>query len=150
MTTPAGRLASFAAELERSLGDVASVERSTGVLGHAEVRMTPARPDALGVIWLEGVDEVIVETLSGPGGRWELGTANEDIELVEGIVRSIIAGRVSEVFGPGRSRVTVTLADGTSHSELGLTAPAGCLPLPFWTRWGRRVHYTPYRADDHR
>lgn len=108
MPTSAGRLASFTAELELSLGDVASVERSTGVLGHAEVRLTPARPDAL------------------------------------------VAGRVSEVFGPGRSRVTVTLADGTSQSELGLTAPAGCLPLPFWTRWGRRVHYTPYRADDHR
>jgi hypothetical protein len=59
----------------------------------------------------------------------------------------VIAGRVVEVIGPSRSRVTVTLADGRTDTTSGATELSGCLPMPFWTKWGRKVRYTPYTDD---
>ncbi len=77
------------------------------------------------------------------GRRWELGTTQQDLDMLEGIVRSVVAGRVEEVHAPGRSHVTVTLADGSRSSETGYES---CLPLPlpFWRRWSRRTIYSAY------
>lgn len=147
---PSKRLERLADWLEVELGDAVEVVRSSSLLGLAEVRVVPGNGDSLGVWWFDGSDELIVETFGGAGGRWELGRTDRDVELVESIVRAVVDGRVSEVFGPGRSRVTVTLADGQLLSETGLSSIAGCLPLPFWTRWGRTVHYAPYSIDPRR
>ncbi len=78
------------------------------------------------------------------GGRWELDRTMEDVDFIEQVVRAVAAGRVVEVFGPGRSRVEVTFPDGTQAVETGGVSPRGCLPSPGWVRRGRRVNYAPY------
>jgi hypothetical protein len=140
---PATRLAQLADELEGTLADAASVERTETPVGPA-VRIIPVRASALAVSWIWFGDEVTLETLGGPGGRWQLGSSQQDLDMFEAIVRSVVAGRVEEVRAAGRSRVKVTLADGTRLSETGYVAGPGCLPLPFWNRWGRRTCYTAY------
>jgi hypothetical protein len=57
----------------------------------------------------------------------------------------VIAGRVTEVFAYRRSRVTVTLEDGSTESETGYDGLTAWLPLPLWPRWSRTVRYLPYR-----
>ena len=78
------------------------------------------------------------------GGRWEVERSSEQLAFLEELARSVVAGRVVETLGPGRSRVEVTLADGTTEIETGYSAPRGCLPVPGWVRRGRRVEYTPW------
>ncbi|GIM95018.1 hypothetical protein Ato02nite_068110 [Paractinoplanes toevensis] len=58
---------------------------------------------------------------------------------------SVVAGRVSEVFAYRRSRVTVTLPDGSAAVETGYDGLTACLPLPLWPRWSPTTHYLPYR-----
>ncbi len=79
------------------------------------------------------------------GGLWELGRDAEDLAFLVDLVHSVVACRVVEVFGLARSRVEVTLSDGTVAVETGGVGPAGCLPVPGWVRRGRRVSYAPYR-----
>ena len=140
------RLEALANDLERSLGDAAVVEREVydGLRGHV-VTIRPRRSDAV-TIWWADLDMEVILDLPGTGGRWELGPSDSDLDLLEAIVRSVIDGRVSEVRGPARSRVTVTLGDGKSQTTSVGQAPVGCLPMPFWTRWGRKVQHSPYLA----
>ncbi len=144
---PSKRLRQLADRLERSLGEAAAIENDTSTVPGSLVRITPTRNDALGLVWIELRYGVVLETSGGPGGRWELSRSEEDIDFLEDIVESVIAGRVVEVFGPARSRVTVTLADGRTFSERGAVASEGCLPMPLWTKWGRKVHYAPYAVS---
>ncbi len=139
---PLTRLAQFADELKRTLDTAAHVEHTATSVGPA-VRITPANASALAVCWIYAGDEVTLETLGGLGGRWELGTSQQELDMLEAIVRSVVTGRVEEVHAPGRSHLTVTLADGSQLSETGYE---GCLPLPlpFWKRWGRRTAYSAY------
>ena len=77
------------------------------------------------------------------GGNWA--ESEEDAAYLESIVRSVVAGQVEEVFGPGdRSRVTVTLADGTKDAGTGFVGLSGCLPRPGWKRLGRHIQYQPW------
>ena len=71
--------------------------------------------------------------------------APEGLAFLEDVARSVIAGRVREVMARGRSRVAVTLADGSAETETGYEGLAGCLPLPLWRRWSRAVQYAAYR-----
>lgn len=135
----------LANDLALELADAAEVKREShdGLRGHC-VTISPRRGDALGIWWADLDAEVILETTGGSGGRWELDRSLADFEFLESIVRSVVAGRVSGVGVPGRSRVTVILDDGTSLTSGRAEAPVGCLPLPFWTRWGHKVRYAPY------
>lgn len=90
--------------------------------------------------------EVVLGVEGGLGGRWELECSHADVDMLEAIVRSIVDGRVREVRAPGRSCVTVSLGDGRDLRETGGVAPTGCLPMPFWKRWGHRIDYQPYRS----
>jgi hypothetical protein len=146
-TDPSARLERFAARLERALGGAVSVERSSPTDRASMVTFTPANPGALGVAWFEGVGQVTVWTAGGTGGRWELSASDRDLDLVEDIVQSVVEGRVSEVVGPSRSRVTVTLSSGRELSASGAAGLSGCVPLPFWTKWGRKTRYGPYSED---
>jgi hypothetical protein len=143
-TDASGRLLRFAERLERALDDEVSVERSNPTDRASLVQFTPANRDALGVGWFEGVGQVTVWTAGGPGGQWELSASDEDLDLVEDIVLSVVAGRAMKVAGPGRSRVTLTLSSGRELPARGASPPAGCVPLPFWTKWGRKTRYGPY------
>ena len=59
----AERLAAFAEELRSSLADSADVQHEE-IFGGA-VRVTPVRTDALGVVWIDMVDD-----LQGRNARW--------------------------------------------------------------------------------
>lgn len=58
-------------------------------------------------------------------------------------MESVVAGRVRELVFPGRSRVEVTLADGSVVVETAVDLP---VPLPGWRRWARVVEHEPYDA----
>ncbi|MEU5946787.1 hypothetical protein ABZ793_14640 [Micromonospora sp. NPDC047465] len=135
----------IARQLARELVGVATVE-VVGIKGGISVDVTPCNRDARAFGWADFSHELILQ-VGNYGGRWELGAGPEDVALLEDIARSVIAGRVREVFAPGRSAISVTLADGAVETEIGGKAPAGCLPLPFWQRWSRGIQYAPYRYD---
>ncbi|MEU9510423.1 hypothetical protein AB0D32_29555 [Micromonospora sp. NPDC048170] len=132
----------IAKRLAEELSGVATVEIDD-VKGGISVDVTPHNADARAFGWVDFSDQLIL-AVGDHGGRWELEAVSEDVALLEDIARSVIAGRVREVFAPGRSAVSVTLADGSVETEIGGEAPTGCLPLPFWRRWSRSVQYAPY------
>jgi hypothetical protein len=80
------------------------------------------------------------------GGQWELDRDEAAVDFMEDLVRSVVAGRVVEVFGPGRSRVEVTLSDGSRAVETGGDGLRGLLPSPGWKSRGHRIRYAPYSA----
>jgi hypothetical protein len=136
------RLRTFAEELEQQLGPAARVER--GGTFADEVDLLPARRDALAVSWIDFGGDDELHLYAGTQGRWELDRTLEDVAFVQDVVSAIVAGRVREVLAPGRARIMVTMADGTTVHEIGGEAPVGCLPLPGWRWWGREVRYAPY------
>lgn len=140
------RLDALAGELETALGTHATVERKVLADGKiSTVSIRPERPHALGVVWIVmGPDEVVLQA-GHRGGRWELELATADIDFLEEVTRSVVAGRAAEVFAWRRSRVEVTLSDGRVVREDGREGLQSLVPLPAWRRWGRRVQYNPYQ-----
>jgi hypothetical protein len=134
----------LAAGLVVELSDAARVLIDE-VSGGMSVDVVPYRVGARSVSWVDFGDEIIVQ-VGEFGGRWELGGDEADLAFLEDLVRSVVAGRVVEVFGVRRSRVVVVLADGARQTETGYDGPAGCLPMPLWPRWSRKVQYLPYRS----
>jgi hypothetical protein len=140
------RLAELETRLRDELADCAQIERSSFGDGRISmVSITPKSPSALGVSWMEMQDEIIL-TAGHEGGRWELGRSQRDVDFIEDVVWSVVAGRASEVFAPMRSHVRVTLVDGRVEEETGYD---GCLtivtPIPGWRRFGRKVQYSHYQ-----
>ncbi len=139
------RLKALSRAMRRSLGADATVEDDDAE-PWPSARLRPARKDALGVSWVDFGNEVVLSTDGGLGGQWELGRTDEDIDFLEDVVRSVVAGRVVEVHAGDRSRIEVTLSDGFLAVETGSVGLRGLLPKPGWRRWGRRIEYAPYRA----
>ncbi|MEV0283935.1 MULTISPECIES: hypothetical protein [unclassified Kribbella] len=145
------RLTLFLDDLTSELGDAVSITVENRD-GWRAVDLLPRRERALALSWTDfyqagdGSPGDALQVEAGhQGGRWELGRDEDDLLFLFDLVRSVIAGRVIEVFGPARSRVEVTLSEGTRTVEIGALAPIGCLPVPGWIRLGRRVEYAPYR-----
>lgn len=94
-------------------------------------------------------EQWIVIEMGRPGGRWELGYDSADLAHAKALLAAAVAGRVTETSAFGRSKVDVTLADGSTVTETGYE---GCLPfllvLPGWTKWGRKTKYESYRASE--
>lgn len=132
-------------ELTEQLGTAATVSVDQGP-GGSTITVTPTNPASLRMDWEIGTDFVTVEA-GQLGGDWEWRTehGSEDADNFEDAVRSIVAGRVREAFGPNRSRVTITLSDGNEMSETGID---GCLaalvPRRGWLKTARVVQYEPY------
>jgi hypothetical protein len=100
----------------------------------------PGRRDALPVHWMEmGDDELIVQA-GQIGGRWKLDFSLDGVDFIEDVTRSVIAGRVAETFPWRRSRVESALTDGQIARETGGEGLLSLIPLPGWTRLGRRTH----------
>lgn len=140
----AARTRGLAAVLAVELADTARV-LVEDVDGGLSVDIVPYRMGARPVSWADFGGEIILQ-VGDFGGRWELGSDGEDLAFLEDVVRSVVAGRVTEVFGVRRSRVVVVLGDGTEEVETGYDGPAGCLPIPRWAKWSRRVRYLPYES----
>lgn len=125
--------------------------RTVGEAGAPSIRtafVAPRRPGAAACSivceqWL------VVEVGRHGGGRWELGHDDAGVAMAKQLLAGVIAGRVVETIAPGRSRVVVTLDDGTTATETGYR---GCLTalvvLPGWTRWGTTVRYEPYQGAE--
>ena len=142
----AQRLCELETRLRDELAGCAQVERSSLSGGRISmVSIAPENPQALAISWMEMHQEVILSA-GHRGGRWELGWSRGDVEFIENVVWSVVAGRVSEIFAPMRSHVEVTLGDGTVVAETGYD---GCLtmvtPIPGWRRFGRKVQYSRYQ-----
>lgn len=67
-----------------------------------------------------------------------------DVELIRVLCDAVIAGHGYKTVAPGRALVTLTPADGPVIRLISRTGWAGLVPLPSWTRWGRRTPYAPY------
>lgn len=107
------------------------------------VSVTPAAEAS--PMYVTDLGEEFVFGVGRGGCRWELGTSPEDLEFLRRVSDAVILGNVSEVFGPGRSRVRVHLQDGTVVQTSSADVPRGCLPVPFWTRRrSRTVTYAAY------
>lgn len=137
------RLKDLAGDLQRSLGAAATVKTDDDY-PWAAAELWPVRADALGVSWIEFGNEVVLSTARGLGGRWELDRSAESMDFLEDVVRSVVAGRVVEVTAGDRSRIEVTLSDGSVAVETGRVGIRSLLPKPDWQRWGRRIEYAPY------
>jgi hypothetical protein len=133
----------FARSLAIELQDAADVSIDEADMGWT-VTVSPRRPGARSVGWIDFGEQIIVQ-VGEFGGRWELAADEDDLAFLQHLTASVVAGRVSEVFGLRRSRVVVTLADGGRGTETGYDGLTGCLPLPLWPRWSRTVQYLPYR-----
>lgn len=146
----AQRLSALADRVEAEVGAAVEVRRGLYEQGHiVAVDLFPSRESAVRVGWLDMGDDCMVSVGStGLGGRWELDRTPAEVDFIEEVVWAVVAGAVTEIFGPGRSRVDVRLADGSTVSETGADPPRGCLPLPGWIKRGRRINYAPYRDAD--
>jgi hypothetical protein len=129
----------FARVLSGELGGAAEVTIAE-IGGGVSIDVVPRRSGARPVSWADFGGEIVVQ-VGEFGGRWKIGAEDQDLAFLEDVVRSVIAGRVSEVFAVARSRVVVTLADGSQEVETGYDGAAGCLPLPLWPRWSRKIQY---------
>lgn len=116
----------------------------TSIADDIEIIEVVPRAAAARAIWVS-FDYSVTVGIGEIGGRWELEYSENDLDFLSGLLTSVVAGRIEEVFAPARSMVEVTLADGEIVRESGYD---GCLnllmPLPLWRRWGRRVTYRPY------
>lgn len=92
-------------------------------------------------------EQFLVVTVGSIGGQWSLSYSDGDVAFAKQIIAAVVAGNVTERFAFARSRVTVTLDDGTSERQTGYD---GCLsllvPQPGWTRWGRLATFGPYSS----
>jgi hypothetical protein len=152
----------YAQRLAQELDRVATV-RIDRVEAGVLVTVTPAAPDACPFGWRDFSDLVVTRIGAHDySGRWSLAAEGApedavlwadfvyerrsalDVGVLDDIVASVVAGRVREVHGWGRSEVTITLADGSCETRTD-AAPALVLPLRLWRRCARSVRYAPYR-----
>jgi hypothetical protein len=135
------RLLALADALEGELGPAVRVERDPS---EGAVMLHPTRPDAMPVGWDDFEGQAVHLWLGPSGCWWEVGRSMEAVDSLEDLVRSVVAGRVEEILAPGRSQIVVRLSDGSFDRYTNHDAPVGCLPLPRWPHWSRRLHYAPY------
>jgi len=135
------------AQHARSLaGEAARVEEYTIDSGRMlAVEIKPVCPDARAIDLV--AHQWLMLSAGHNGGLWELNWDSEaEMQLARDLIASIISGRVEERFGPSRSMVTVTLANGSEYSETGIEG--GSLwprkSQSDWKRSGRLIQYAPY------
>jgi len=120
--------------------DLGYVEQ--GQIGVYDVTPHNLRASAINII----AEQSLIVTVGGFGGRWELDYTDEHRELGRRIIAATVAGRIEERHAFGRSRVSVTLDDGTIKRATGYD---GCgslfIPQPGWTRWGERTSFEPFQ-----
>lgn len=106
----------------------------------------PLNPGARSFDVVQLGDELIVQ-MGEVGGRWELVADEEGLDFALQLLEACVAGRVHERLAPGRSAVTVRLANGETLTETGHEF-AHFYPIPGWRHLGRRVAYEPYVDAD--
>jgi hypothetical protein len=140
------RLTDLANQIADELGNHVTVSRDSDGPFLEATRFVPTNPAALPVTWVDFGNQL--DVWAGHNGGWweDVGRDHEAVDFVEDLTRAVIAGRVVEAYGPQRSRVEVTLRDGTVRHETGYEGLRGLIPVPGWRRRAKRVQYEPYRA----
>jgi hypothetical protein len=142
----AARLTGLAQAVTDELGEAVVIEKESIPNASIEVtRLVPHKNGVCHVYWVEESSYGLILGV-GKGGRWELSRDLKAVELIERIVRSVIDGRVTEVFAPNRSQVTVILDDGTPKISTEYRGLFALFPIPFWKHRGRTVTYERYRS----
>jgi hypothetical protein len=136
----AATLRELAEHYARTLDRTARVDQVYGQ--GVSVRLRPTRPGAVEVGWRDVGAEL--EIVVGEHGWRRVGHRSLDAGLIRVLCDAVIAGHGDEVAAPGRALVTLTPADGPAIRLIARTGRAGLVPLPAWTRWGRRTPYAPY------
>jgi hypothetical protein len=134
-------LGTFAREL---VGPTAVVEVGALANGAPYVEITPHRSGARAVNII--ADQWIVFSVeSSGGGRWELDYDTAGTAFAQNALQAVTDGRIEERVARGRSQLTLTFEDGSTHTETGYH---GCLavltPQPGWRRWGEVRGAQPY------
>jgi hypothetical protein len=132
------RLRAYAADIQREFGSSISVDGLPD--GDAWFRITPSSPGACSLTF--GDDQWI--DFRPSRGVWEIDYTDEGFQLLDQLVHSVAAGRVTERLGARRSRTEITLANGTveaSNHYDGLTA---LIPDPGWRRRGSVTEFQPW------
>lgn len=143
------RLGRLVEQLESRLSGFVSFTHDSAGPHLRATSMSPTEPGPLPVTWIDFGDALQLEA-GHLGGRWELPREAAEAEFIADVAEAVVAGEVAEVFSWHRSRVEVNLRDGATAMETGSEGLRGVLPIPGWTRSGRRVSYPPYRFPDHR
>lgn len=133
-------LRDLAKHYARTLGHTARVDQVYGQ--GIRVRLRPTRPGAVEVGWSDVGGEI--EIVVGDHGWRRIGRRPLDVEAIRVLCDAVIAGHGYEIAAPGRALLTLTAADGPAIRLSSRTGWAGLVPLPAWTRWGRRTPYAPY------
>jgi len=138
------RFAALEAYARELVGTSASVDVGADAYGGPVIRITPHRAGARAVNFV--ADQWIVcEVESSGGGRWELDYDSTGAAFAHNALKAVVAGRVEERVAFGRSQLTLTFQDGSTHTETGVN---GCLaaltPQPGWRRWGELRGARPY------
>jgi hypothetical protein len=117
-----------------------------GNLGHGGpyITITPNRSGARSVNLI--ADQWIVFAVeSSGGGRWELDYDAAGAAFARNALEAVAAGRIEERTAFGRSQLTLTFADGSTHTETGYRSCLAALtPQPGWRRWGDVHKAVPY------
>ncbi|MFE4470196.1 hypothetical protein ACFRFH_15390 [Leifsonia sp. NPDC056824] len=134
-------LEAFAREL---VGATAIVEVGALENGAPYIEVVPNRSGARAVNII--ADQWIVFAVEGSGGgRWELAYDTTGRAFAQNALAAVTAGRLDERVAFGRSQLTLTFEDGSTHAETGYH---GCLavitPQPGWRRWGEVRGAQPY------
>ena len=108
----AAQLARFVQAVRDDLGEAVVIEKESIPDSSVEATsVAPQREGACTIYWLEvGSSELVLHV--GDGGRWRLNRDLNAVKLIERIGRSVIDGRVQEVFALGRSEVSVISTTG--------------------------------------
>lgn len=134
----AATLRELAEHYARTLDRTARVDQVYG--RGISIRLRPTRPGAVEVGWREAGGEL--EIVVGAHGWRRIGHRPVDVGSITVLCDAVIAGHGYEIAAPGRALVTLTPADGPEIRLI--TRTGGAVPLPLWTRWGRRTPYAPY------
>jgi hypothetical protein len=140
-TRVAETLQELAEHYARRLGPAAIVDHVYGQ--GIRVRLRPTHPDAVEVGWSDVGGELGI-AVSEHGWR-RVARRPLDVELIRVLCDAAVAGHGYQVTAPGRVAVTLTPTDGPAIRLIARTGWVGLVPLPAWTRLGRR---TPYAAYD--
>ena len=70
---------------------------------------------------------------------------DDNITLVQEILRGVAAGEATEIRGPGRSLITVMIDGNTVQTYPGTESLfLALLPVPGWRSWGTRTVFPAY------
>jgi hypothetical protein len=141
LTQTVDMLEFFVRELVGNRAEVTRISVARGWLQTLEIRPYNQFAREVHIV----CDQNFAVVMGNHGCSWMMGYSDAEVRLAHQLVEDVVFGRIVERSALGRSRVTLTHADG---AKTWATNYDGCLvvliPLPGWPRWGRLTTFEPY------